>query len=179
VIRWAIILSMLTGTVAQALTPLPPCVGMEAGMNTYDLFPLDPDTNTSGVTIEAYQVDSGPDDTPEGVYRDQPAPVPALNGFYGIRVTHCTSGSFHAIDTRNSPSEVAAALAATEFLRAEVKAGKPVSRTDLASAVRAVYGKQLRLKETEETCGCSVFFPGLKPKGMTPFENRTDTVASY
>ena len=41
-IRTAIILSMLTGTAAQALTPLPPCVGMEAGMNTYDLYPLDP-----------------------------------------------------------------------------------------------------------------------------------------
>ena len=31
-----------------------------------------------------------------------------------------------------------------------MKAGKPVSRTALASAIRAVYGKQLRLKETEE-----------------------------
>jgi hypothetical protein len=179
VIRGAIILSMLTGTAAQALTPLPPCVGMEAGMNTYDLYPLDPDTNASGVTIEAYQVDTKPDDTPEGVYRDQPAPVAALDGFYGIRVTHCASGTFHAIDTRNGPSEVAAALAATEFLRASVKAGKPVSRGDLASAIRAVYGKQLRLKETEETCGCSVYFPDMKPKGMTPFEDRTDTVSTY
>jgi hypothetical protein len=178
-VRWVILLSMLTGTAAQALTPLPPCVGMEAGMNTYDLYPLDPDTNASGVTIEAYQVETKPDDSPEGVYRDQPAPVAALNGFYGIRVTHCASGVFHAIDTRNGPTEVSAALGATEFLRSKVKAGKPVSRGDLAAAVRAVYGKQIQLRETEETCGCSVFFPDLKPKGMTPFENRTDTVASY
>jgi len=177
--RIVILLSMLTATAAQALTPLPPCEGMEAGMNTYGLYPLDPDTNASGVTIESYQVDNQPDDSPEGLYRDQPAPVAALDGFYGIRVTHCASGSFHAIDTRNGPSEVAAALAATEFLRTEVQAGKPVSRSDLASAVRAVFGKQLRLKETEETCGCSTYFRDLKPKGMTPFENRTDTVARY
>ena len=178
-IRRVILLSMLTAPAAQALTPLPPCVGMEAGMHTYELSPLDPDTNASGVTVEFYQVDSQPDDSPEGVYRDQPAPVAALNSFYGVRVTHCASGVFHAIATRNGPSEVAAALGATEFLRSKVKAGKPVNRGDLAAAVRAVYGKQLQLRETEETCGCSVYFPDLKPKGMTPFENRTDTVARY
>jgi hypothetical protein len=60
-----------------------------------------------------------------------------------------------------------------------VQAGQPVGRSDLQSAVRAVYGKQIRLKETAETCGCSVLFPDLKPGGMTPFENRTDTVKQY
>ncbi|MGL4236975.1 hypothetical protein [Tabrizicola sp.] len=178
-IRQAIIVSILTGTAAQALTPLPPCDGMEAGMNTYNLHALDPDTNASGVTVESYQVDTQPDDSPQGVYRDQPAPVPALDGFYGVRVTHCASGTFHAIEGGEDPFTVAAALAATEFLRPKVKAGQSVGRNELASAIRAVYGKQLRLKETEETCGCSVLFPDLKPKGMTPFENRTDTVARY
>jgi hypothetical protein len=170
---------MLNATAAEALTPLPPCEGMEAGMVTYGLYPLDPDTNASGVTIESYQVDYQPDDSAEGVYRNQPAPIDALTDFQGIRVTHCASGAFFAVDTRNGPSEVAAALGATEFLRDEVKAGKAISRNDLRSAIRAVYGKQLQLRETEETCGCSVYFPDLKPKGMTPFENRTDTVARY
>jgi hypothetical protein len=178
-IRRVLLLSMLTATAAQALTPLPPCEGMEAGMDTYGLHPLDPDTNASGVTIEFYQVDTQPDDSAEGVYRDQPAPVAALDGFYGVRVTHCATGSFHAIDTRNGPGEVAAALGATEFLRGKVKAGQAVSRSDLAAAVRAVYGKSVRLKETEETCGCSVYFPDLMPRGMTPFEDRTNTKSNY
>lgn len=177
--RAAILLCVMTATASQALTPPPPCEGMEGGMVTYGLYPLDPDTNASGVTIESYQVDFQPDASPEGVYRNQPAPVDALTDFQGIRVTHCASGTFHAIDTRNGASEVAAALGATEFLRDEVQAGKAVSRNDVASAIRAVYGKQLRLKETEETCGCSFYFPDFKPKGMTPFENRTDTVARY
>jgi hypothetical protein len=178
-IRRALLLSVLAATPAQALTPLQPCEGMEAGMVTYGLYPLDPDTNASGVTLESYQVDFQPDDSAEGVYRNQPAPVGALSDFFGVRVTHCASGTFFAIDTRNGPSEVAAALAATEFLRADVQAGRAISRGDLSSSVRAVYGKQLRLTETEETCGCSVYFPDLKPKGMTPFENRTDTVSRY
>jgi hypothetical protein len=178
-IRLATLIAILTGTSAQALTPPLPCEGMEAGMNTYGLMALDPDTNASGVTVEYYQVDSQPDASPEGVYRDQPAPVADLDGFYGVRVTHCASGAFHAIAGGGEPRTVAAALAATEFLRGKVQAGKAVGRNDLASAVRAVFGKQLKLRETEETCGCSVFFPDAKPAGMTPFENRTDTVTSY
>ena len=177
--RVATIVGILTGTAAQALTPLPPCEGMEAGMVTYGLTVLDPDTHASGVTVEYYQVNSQPDASPEGVYTDQPAPVAELEGFYGVRVTHCASGDFHAIDGGGNTDAVAAALAATEFLRSEVQAGKRVGRNDLASAVRAVFGKTPKLKETEETCGCSVYFPDAKPAGMTPFENRTDTVASY
>lgn len=164
---------------AFALAPPLPCQGTEAGMSTYDLQVLDPETVASGVTIESYQVEMQPDASAEGVYKPGKGPVPALDGFFGVRVVHCASGIFHAIDTRQDTQTVAAALAATEFLRGKVQAGKPVTKGDLASAVRAVYGKQLRLSETEETCGCNAAFPELRPKGMRPFTERTDTTSIY
>jgi hypothetical protein len=170
---------LVTGGQALALTPPPPCEGSESGMQIYGLQVLDPETGASGVTVESYQVSMKPDSSPEGVYRQVPPPVDALDGFFGIRVTHCPSGTFHAINTGQGPETVAASLAATEFLRDRVKDGKPVGRGDLASAVRAVYGKQITLRETEETCGCSVAFPDLKPKGMTPYAQRTDTTTNY
>jgi len=160
---------------AQALAPPLPCEGYESGMITHDLTILDPDLHKSGVTIERYQVDMQPDDSHNGVFRPVPAPVAALDGFFGVRVMHCATGHFHAIETTQRTATVAAALGATEFLRASVKDGQPVSRAELADAVRAVYGKQIQLRETEETCGCNGAFPELRPKGMTAYEQRTDT----
>lgn len=160
---------------AHALTPPLPCEGTEAGMTTYELTALDPDWK-SGVVIERYQVGSAPG--PDGVYADRPGPIGALEGFYGVRITHCGSGIFHAVKTDQRPGTVAAALAATEFLRAKVKAGQTVGRGELAQAVRAVYGMQTRLRETEETCGCSVSFPELRPRGMKPYGERTDTTTT-
>lgn len=170
------VLVALVALPAQALAPPPPCEGTEAGMSTYELTALDPDWK-SGVVIERYQVGSAPGD--DGVYADLPAPIEALEGFYGVRITHCASGIFHAVKTDQRPGTVAAALSATEFLRGKVKAGQPVGRGELAQAVRAVYGMQTRLRETEETCGCSVAFPELRPKGMKPYGERTDTTATY
>lgn len=169
-------MAALAALPAQALTPPLPCEGTESGMSTYELSVLDPDWKT-GVVLERYQVGSAPGE--DGVYRDLPGPIGALEGFYGVRITHCASGIFHAVRTDQRPATVAAALAATEFLRAKVKAGQPVGRGELAQAVRAVYGTQTRLRETEETCGCSVAFPGLRPKGMTPYGERTDTTTNY
>lgn len=169
-------LAALVALPGHALAPPLPCEGTEAGMGTFDLTALDPE-GKSGVTVEEYLVQTAPDG--DGVYRDLPGPVGALDGFYGIRITHCASGIFHAVDTAQDPGTVAAALAATEFLRAKVKAGQPVGRNELAQAVRALYGTQTRLRETEETCGCSVLFPELRPRGMTPYGDRTDTTTNY
>lgn len=162
---------------AHALAPPPPCEGTEAGMSTYELTVLDPEHAASGVVLERYQVGSAPG--PDDVYVDLPAPVGALEGFYGVRITHCASGIFHAVETDQRPGTVAAALAATEFLRAKVQDGRRVGRNELAQAVRAVYGQQTRLRETEETCGCSLVFPELRPRGMTPYGERTDTTTNY
>ncbi|MFN3644631.1 MAG: hypothetical protein ACK4TB_17110 [Gemmobacter sp.] len=160
---------------AWAEVPPPACEGMEAGMVTHRLTILDPATGGSGITLERYQVDMQPDGSPQGVYRALPAPVPALDGFFGVRVVHCASGAFHAIDTQQSPETVAAALAATEHLRAEVQAGRRVGQAALSAAVRAVYGRTVQLRETDETCGCAAAFPDLRPQGMTPFGARGDT----
>ena len=170
-------MAALTALPVHALTPPLPCQGTEAGMSTYELTVLDPELAVSGVVLERYQVGTAPG--PDGVYADLPGPVGALEGFYGVRITHCASGIFHAVRTDQSSSTVAAALAATEFLRAKVQDGRPVARGELAQAVRAVYGKQTRLRETEETCGCSVMFPDLRPRGMTPYGERTDTTSDY
>jgi hypothetical protein len=162
---------------AVALAPPLPCEGSEAGMSTYEMTVLDRDLGKSGVVIERYQVDMVLDDT--GVYQPGKGPVASLDGFFGVRVIHCASGYFHAIDTTQDAVTVAAVLSATEYLRAKVQGGKAVTRTELASAVRAVYGKQIRLRETEETCGCNAAFPELRPKGMRPFPERTDTTSIY
>jgi stage V sporulation protein SpoVS len=169
-------MAALAALPAHALPPPLPCEGTEAGMSTYELTALDPQAK-SGVVLERYQADLAPDAS--GTYPPGPGPVGALDGFFGVRITHCASGIFHAIKTDQGPGTVAAALAATEFLRAKVKAGQPVGRGELAQAVRAVYGMQTRLRETEETCGCSVAFPELRPKGMKPYGERTDTTTNY
>lgn len=157
---------------AQALTPLPPCIGTESGMMTQGVTDLGPAGQTTGVTVESYAVRFSPG--ADGVYRDGPAPVPALKGFNGIRVLHCASGQFFAVETNMAPETVAAVLSATEFLRGDVQGGRRVSVGDLAQAIRAVYGKHIRLRETEETCGCNWFYPELRPASMAPFRARTD-----
>jgi hypothetical protein len=165
---------LLAGTQAVALTPLPPCHVNEAGMNVYDLRSFGRYEPAGGVTVENYQVEMRPDDTPEGVFREVPPPVPSLSGFFGVRVTHCASGTFFAVDTRDGPDSVVAALGATEFLRAKVQRGQAIGREELGTAVRAVYRDAIRLRETAETCGCSTYFPDLRPGGMTPYADRMD-----
>jgi hypothetical protein len=158
-----------------AMAPPLPCEGTEGGMTTHALTVLDPDTARSGVTVERYQVDMRPDASPQGVYRPVPAPVPALDGFFGVRVVHCASGTFLAIDTDQASVTVAAVLASTEHLRPLVQAGRRVGLSDLEAAVGAVYGRPIRLRDTEETCGCSTIFPDLRPPANRPFGERTDT----
>ena len=157
-IRAAIILSTLAGTAAHALTPLPPCELEEGGMNVYGVTGLG--DGGSGVVVEAYTNTVRLVGT---VYEPQPGPVPALNGFSGVRAVHCASGQFVAFDDVGDPYVSAQTLAATELLRAKVQAGKAVTFGDLKRAVTAVYGKPITLRETEETCSCGTYYPGLWP----------------
>ncbi len=143
-------------------------------MNVYELRAPGRDAPVGGITVENYQVDMQPDDSPEGVYREVAPPVASLSGFFGVRVTHCATGTFFAIDTRDGPDSVVAALSATEFLRPKVQRGQAIGREDLGTAVQAVYGGAIRLRETAETCGCSTLFPELRPTGMVPYRDRTD-----
>lgn len=160
---------MIGVTPALALTPPLPCESSESNMTTYGLQTLDP-SGASGVTVEHYYnsvVQQG-----EALV-NAPAPVAELQGFRGVRVTLCSTGDFLVIPDQD-PVSVAAALSATEFLRADVQAGRPATFDALRLAARAVYGPPLVLRETEETCGCSWYFPDLKPANMANFEDRTD-----
>ncbi|MCU0829771.1 MAG: hypothetical protein MUE52_20925 [Tabrizicola sp.] len=162
---------------AFALEPLPTCYGSESGMETYGSTPLErfvrsEDQHSSGVIVEHYQARD--ELTSSGAYRST-APVAALEGFDGIRVIHCATGRFFAIRIEQSSGAAAAALAATEFLRGDVRNGKAIGVRALAQAVRAVYGEVLELRETAETCGCNQYFSEMRPKGMTAFGDRTDT----
>jgi hypothetical protein len=156
--RALVIAGILAGGPALALVPLPPCEIEEGGMSVGQLTALG--EGKSGVVLESYNNTVRLVGT---VYEQQPGPVRALDDFYGVRATHCASGQFLAIKGSYSPDTVAAALGATEFLRANVKAGKAVGFSDLIQAVTAVYGKPITLRETEETCGCQSYFPGLWP----------------
>ena len=160
---------MIGVTPALALTPPLPCESSESNMTTYGLQALYP-TGESGVTVEHYYnsvVQHG------DALVNAPAPVAQLQGFRGVRVTMCSTGDFLVIPDQD-PVSVAAALSATEFLRADLQAGRPVTFDALRRAARVVYGAPLVLRETEETCGCSWYFPDLKPASMANFENRTD-----
>ena len=160
---------ILTAGAAQALTPLPPCGGVEAGMRTG--FPAHiPGT---GIVVEDYrhnitsQGDLAEADTP---------PVDALSGFDGLRVTHCASGRFIAVAGQRSSYEAADLLAATVYLREAAGAETPASASRMKQAVKATLGKGYELRETAETCACNTYFPELRAKGMTPWGQRNDTV---
>jgi len=161
----------LVGSQAMALAPLPPCDGVaEAGMQIGDIQVLGGDAAESGVTVERY---GNSIDLQDNVYVSRPGPVPALNEFHGVRVTSCSTGDFLAIP-QVEVDTVNGSLAATEFLRASVQSSRRVTFGAVRQAAKAVYGKVIVLRETEETCSCSVYFPDLKPARMTAFEDRTD-----
>jgi len=157
----------LAATQVGALTPLPPCEGEEGGMVIGYLTSLD-DMVVSGVVIESFRYTVRLEGT---VYQPQPGPVAALNGFSGSRVTHCPTGRILAVPGVGA-SELSVALAATEFLRTKVKAGRPVSFAEVQRAARALYGTVISLRETEQTCGCAAYYPDVLPKGMTPYAER-------
>ncbi|WP_112308908.1 hypothetical protein [Pseudogemmobacter bohemicus] len=157
----------LTATGAQALTPLPPCGGVEAGMRTEWPAVI----AGTGIVVEEYRhniVSHGTlaeADTP---------PVDALSGFDGLRVTHCASGHMVAVSGRRNSYEAADALAATVFLRDAVTQEQTATAARMKQAVRAAFGKGIELREDAETCACNVYFPELRAKGMTPYDQRDD-----
>jgi len=169
-VRRAALILALTSTPAVALTPLPPCELAEAGMVIGAVGVLGDYDANSGVTVERY---ANNHKVVNDVYTPVSAPVPQLEDFNGVRVTHCASGDFLAIRGVDV-TEVSSALAATEFLRGAVQSGKRPTFAQVERAARAVYGGVIRLRETEQTCGCNTYYPDLKPAGMTAFGARTD-----
>ena len=157
----------------QALVPLPPCEGVvEAGMAIHDTFAFGDFDAPTDYVVELY---FNAQTLENNVYVDLPAPVPALRDFYGTRITSCATGEFLAIDGVKS-DQVNASLSATEFLRDDLKAGRKISFRQIRRAAEAVYGKVLVLRETEETCGCAMYRPELRPRAMTAFEKRVNVV---
>lgn len=161
----ALMLTIATG--AQALTPLPPCSGVEAGMRTEWPAVI----AGTGIVVEEYRhniVSHGTlaeADTP---------PVDALSGFNGLRVTHCASGRMVAVPGQRNSYDAAEALAATTFLRDAVAKEQTATAARMKQAVRAALGKGIELREDAETCACNAYFPELRAKGMTPYDQRSD-----
>ncbi|NPD15247.1 hypothetical protein HOY34_08550 [Xinfangfangia sp. D13-10-4-6] len=162
----AALVTWLAGS-AHALTPLPPCGGVESGMQTGPVAWAE----GTGLVFEGYSViyDYGSDHhaapqliAPEG-----------LDGFSGSRVTHCASGRMVAIAAEADSYKLAEVLGATEFLRKAVQGKRRATAGQMTQAAKAVYGKVLELRDNEETCACNTYFPELRPKGMIPFADRS------
>ena len=150
-------LVLVAGGAAQALTPLPPCDGPEGGMMVYgvDYFGHD----RTGFVIEGYRnLDAG------NVIGGAKGPVEALNDFSGVRITDCRTGRMLAI--HGVFPDVQDMMTATEFLRGKVQAEKAIAMRDVEKAAKALWGKDgyvrlVKLRETEETCACGEYFPGV------------------
>jgi hypothetical protein len=151
--------TVVLATGAHALTPLPPCNVEEGGMRVYDATPFG--HSESGFVFESYHSL----DTADGRIAGADGPVPALNQFIGIRITECRTGKFIAVN--GAPGNNSAApMLATEFLRTRAQQQDPFRFVDVKRAAKALFGKdgftQMSvLRETEETCGCNVLFPGV------------------
>ena len=106
-------------------------------------------------------------------YLGDPAPASlpkALTSFFGGRIVDCGTGKIVAVNYK-SYEELDSALSATEFLRAAVQGDKRIRFNDVQRAAKAVYGKDVMvLRETEETCGCNAYFPGLRPSALAPYQ---------
>ncbi len=106
-------------------------------------------------------------DSPDGVVGGADGPLPELNDFHGFRITECRTGRFVAVS--DFDETFGKTLLATEFLRHKAQNDQPFTMSDIMKAVHALYGNSpgvriLSLRETEETCACRDFFPGLWPK---------------
>lgn len=150
--RAACVAAILAVGQAQALTPLPPCDGIESDMQVWDL-DLFAQTSAGPITIEGYADPYEPG--ADGVYGYRSKSIQALHEFNGVRLVNCATRRILALNVNAHPSEVRIALSATEFLRDDMQAGRNVQFRDVRSAAKAVYGNTLiELRETEATCGC-------------------------
>lgn len=157
-----VVVLWLSATAAAALSPVPPCDGVESNMGVYsaNIFGF----GDSGFLIEDYMettVNVGPD--ANGNYSSSVVtpPVPQLAGFNGYRITDCRSGEFLAIGASRyeNPEE---RLTATEFLREKVQDQRAFSLSDVRNAAQAIYRGQdilmITLRETDGTCACDQFY---------------------
>lgn len=142
---------------ADALVPAQPCSGPEGGMVVDNAMMFDP---VGGFVYEYY----GNLDSPDGVVGGADGPIPALNDFHGFRITECRSGRILAVSRFDET--FGKTMLATEFLRNKARNDQPFTMGDVKSAAKAIFGGQpavrfLDLRETEETCACRDFFPGM------------------
>ena len=155
-VAFGVALGMISGA-AVALTPLPPCDGEESGMYVYGARYFGDEH--SGFVIEGYRnLDK------DAVIGGAPGPLPELDNFNGSRIIECRSGHFVAL--HGAYGEIEKVLGATEFLRGKIQNGKRFGIGHVRKAARAVYGKDshvrmVNLRETDETCACGDFFPGM------------------
>lgn len=137
-----------------ALTPLPPCDGVESAMIVTQLERF-ADSSKGAITIEGYSTAHEAD--ADGVFRPVKAPVEALNDFRGVRLVDCATRKILAIRTDSRADQVDAALKATEFLRGDVQAERKIAFNKVRRAAKALYGSDvIELRETAQTCGCGV-----------------------
>ena len=165
------VLAALAAGPAGALAPLPPCEGViEGNMIVSAIEPLGGWGHDSGVTVGNDAVAM----RAEGErWVPRAAPVAALAGFWGTRVTVCATGAFRAIPGRDA-REVAVVLAATEFLRGRRAAGGAVGMAPLREAARVLYDGAILPRDTDQICACAALFDDLRPPGMTRFRDRSD-----
>ncbi len=165
------VLGALAAGPAGALAPPPPFAGViEGNMVVAAIEPLGGWGHASGVTVESYAVavrGEGERHVPRA------APVAALAGFWGARVTVCATGAFRAIPGRDA-REVAVALAATEVLRGRRAAGGAAGMAPLREAARGLYDGAILVRDTDQTCACAALFDDRRPPGMTRFRDRSD-----
>ncbi len=94
----------------------------------------------------------------------------ALQRFRGGRVVECRTGKIVAVNYKRG-EELHHALSATEFLRGAVQNSKSIRFNDVQRAAKAVFPEDvIVLRETEETCGCNAYFPGLRPSSLAPYQ---------
>ena len=166
----------MTSVPVMALTPPMPCTGPASGPGaglglTEDSMWIGPPQSIAGTGLVVEGYGNALLQTGDAIYA-APAPIPELEDFHGIRVTHCASGEILAFRSSDSAGTVATAIAATEFLRARVQAGKAATAGQMKRAVKALYGTPLVLRDAQETCGCNAYFPALRPEGITPYAPR-------
>lgn len=144
------------------------CNGIEADMSVS--WPYMFGYDGSGYVIENYEdfvyVDGGGN-------TQRAERLPLFDGFVGVRITQCSTGRFIAINGPK-PRDAEPGLVATEFLREKIRNQRPISFANLQSAAEALYDEVHVLRDTEETCGCNLHFPELKPSTIGSFEGRTD-----
>ena len=151
---------------AGALSPSLPCeMVRESNMRVNDLQGL----LGTGFVTESYVNDESFD---HGTFHTLPAPIPELEDFRGVRAVNCATGEVIVARTVDDGYAFIEKLATVPGMAKRIAAETPIRTATMRQAMRHLYGNAMLLVEDEETCGCNAVFPELRPKGMTPFEQR-------